>query len=100
MGKNWSPANRWEAERITIDEAERHYPPLTGDKRSAHVPHILKPFGFQSPQWEALKGQMQPGDELWSFTSPKEDWSRLMGRAGIALVRDGVMIASIITRMN
>ena len=46
-----------------------------------------KPFGFQHGEWEAQKAELKPGDELWTFTSPPESWKRLMGRAGIALVR-------------
>ena len=35
-------------------------------------------------------------DEVWKFTT---SWQRLSGRAGYALVRDGVMVCEIITVM-
>ena len=43
---------------------------------------------------------MQPGDELWEFRSGRESWQHLAGRAGIALMRDGREVASLITMMS
>ena len=42
-------------------------------------PELTKPFGFQNIEWEALKSQMQPGDELWEFRTDRESWQQLMG---------------------
>ncbi len=52
------------------------------------------------PVWEAFKGKMIRGDELWEFASPPETWDMLMGRAGIALVRKGKAIDWIVTALN
>lgn len=43
---------------------------------------------------------MLPGDELWSYSSPRGTWKNMMGRAGIALLRDGKPISEIRTMMN
>jgi hypothetical protein len=43
---------------------------------------------------------MEPGDELWAFSSPPETWQHLCGRAGIALVRNGEVIEAMTTMMN
>jgi len=43
---------------------------------------------------------MQEGDELWEFCSSWESWQKLAGRAGIALVRNGEVVASVDTMMN
>lgn len=56
--------------------------------------------GYLSAEWEALKAKMIDDDELWEFSSPKEDWDSLAGREGIALVRNGQVIASIVTFMS
>ena len=40
------------------------------------------------------------GDELWEFDSPAELWEDLAGSAGIALVREGEVVDSIITRLS
>jgi len=90
----------WKVRQITVEEAERENPPLLDDDRTGRFPHIRKPFGFLSEKWEALKAQIQPGDELWEYESPAESWQRLAGRAGIVLLRRGVPVAEILTRMN
>lgn len=38
-------------------------------------------------------------DEVWKFITSKRSWQHLAGRAGYALVRDGVMICEIVTVM-
>ncbi len=43
---------------------------------------------------------MLPGDELWSYSSPPATWKHMMGRGGIALLRNGKPISEIGTRMN
>ncbi|MCI0701450.1 MAG: hypothetical protein L0241_10250 [Planctomycetia bacterium] len=58
------------------------------------------PFGFINAQWKALLAQMQPGDELWEFSSSQESWQALAGRAGIALVRTGKVVDSMVTMMS
>jgi hypothetical protein len=67
----------------------------TTDVRKAEA--LRKTFGLQHEQWEAFKSQIQPGDELWEFCSAQATWSARMGRAGYELLRDGVVIAEIIT---
>jgi hypothetical protein len=59
--------------RLTVAEAEAR----------------LKPFSeFTTKEWERLRRQMQPGDELWT-------WGNVLGAGGIALVRNGDPVASI-----
>ena len=38
-------------------------------------------------------------DEVWKFITSKRSWQHLAGRAGYALVRDGVMICDTVTVM-
>lgn len=83
-------------EQITIDQAELlHTPDISSD-----VKDLRKPFGYLNAEWERLKAEMQPGDELWTFCSSDESWANLTGSEGIALVRDGTVIAEIVTCMN
>src|SRR5690349_9087448 len=81
--------SRWLGAQITIEEAERRYPGHPDDPRIARFPEIGKPFGFLSEQWDKLKSQIQPGDELRVFAGPTS--------GGFALVRDGKVIAYITT---
>ena len=89
----------WLQKSITVAEAEAAYPGITDD-RVQRFPDAAKPFGFENGEWEALKAQMQPGDELWTFASPAESWQHLAGRSGIALVRDGNPIRVLLGAMN
>jgi len=41
--------------------------------------------------------RLQSGDHLWLFCSPEEDWRTLSGQAGIAVVRDGVVVDFVIS---
>ena len=56
--------------------------------------------GLRSKQWQRIKEQMQPGDQLYEFRSPPETWANLAGRAGIALVRHDRVINSLVTTLN
>jgi hypothetical protein len=51
-------------------------------------------------QHPRFRTRRQEGDEVWEFNSPARFWQHLAGRAGIALVRDGEVVDSIITSMN
>ena len=85
----------WLKRKLTIREAEeRHlvYHEQLGNKGV--------PFGFLNAEWRELVARMLDGDEIWEFSSPANTWSKLGGRAGVALVRNGEIIDSIITRMN
>jgi hypothetical protein len=89
----------WLKERTTIAKAEAANPGITDD-RVARFPDAAKAFGFQNREWEELKALVLPGDEIWIFSSQTESWKHLAGRAGVALVRDGVPIRAIVTMMN
>jgi hypothetical protein len=85
----------WLRKRITVAEAA-----------ARHMIHVNRlgpepvPFGLQNDRWRAMIGEMQHGDELWEFASSPESWQQLAGRAGIALVRNGEIVASIVTMLN
>ncbi|WP_158814455.1 hypothetical protein [Methylocapsa sp. S129] len=92
-------------ERKTISEIEAEHTTLPedlyeSDRVGIRGQELVKPFGFQNAKWEALKALMQPGDELWTFSSSAGSWRALAGRAGIALVREGQVIKTLVTIMN
>lgn len=88
----------WLQNKVTIAQEDAANPGITGD-RIARFPEAAKPFGFQHQKWEDFKAAM-PGDELWSFASSADSWKHLAGRAGIAIVRNGVPIQAFVTMMN
>lgn len=78
----------------TISELEAmHMYPDDG-----RVPHV--PFGFGNDRWQKFKSQVRDGDKIFALESSPESWKHLAGRAGYVLVRDGNIVAKIITRMN
>ena len=104
--------------RVTVAEAEADYfalvaqtaahaSPTHGQKRRAEkklekrrIEQLQRPFGFANQKWEALKAQMQEGDELWEFCTPRSSWDKLMGLAGYELVRGNGVVCEVITRRN
>jgi len=74
--------------RLTVAEAETHRITPNG-VRSEDLPPLEKPFGRMDKQWEKLKAEMQPGDELWEFAGPVH--------GGVALIRNGEVVDAIMT---
>jgi hypothetical protein len=89
----------WLQKPISVAEAEAANPGITDD-RIERFPDAAKPFGFMNGEWEAMKAQMRPGDALWTFSSSSDSWQHYAGRSGIALVRNGTPIKTLVGRMN
>jgi hypothetical protein len=51
-------------------------------------------------QWDVMKAGMEPGDEIWHFTSPADSWKHLAGRAGYVILRAGRPVGAMLTMMN
>jgi hypothetical protein len=58
------------------------------------------PFGVQNRRWKELLAEMTDGDEIWTFSSSETTWRSLMGREGVPLVRNGEVIAVVLTRFS
>src|SRR5689334_14684689 len=48
-------------------------------------------------RWQLFLSDAQVDDELWSYSSPEQTWKNFCGVAGYALVRKGVVVASVAT---
>jgi len=59
-----------------------------------------RPFNYLNKEWNAMKAAMKPVDEVWSFSSSPASWSMRGGRAGVAVVREGEVVAVLVTRLN
>ena len=79
---------KWLFDPVDIDEIESDWLNKSG------------PYGVPKEAWIKMKSQMVEGDEIRAFSAPEEYWKNLAGRAGYALVREGKVIASIVTMMN
>ncbi len=58
------------------------------------------PTWYIDPEAAHVAEHLRQGGELWEFCSPPETWKELMGWAGFAVVRDGEIVASIVTQQN
>ena len=89
----------WLRKKITIEEAEADNPGISDD-RVSRFPQAARPFGFQNREWEVLKAEIKPSDELWTFISPTDSWQQFTGLMGVALLRKSKVIGVIVTLMN
>ena len=97
-GRNWPP-QAWLRQQIGLLQFERWGTGI--DPMAEGSPAALTRGGERvRKDLLDLKFLMLPGDELWTFSSPPEDWSNLGGRAGIALFRAGRPVGHVITSMN
>lgn len=40
----------------------------------------------------AVAALMQPGDELWHYSSPDDTWQKMCGRGGFVIIRAGQIV--------
>ena len=78
----------WLFDPVDIDEIESDWLDKSG------------PYGVPREAWIKMKSQMVEGDDIRACSATADYWKNLAGRAGYALVRDGKVIASIVTMMN
>jgi hypothetical protein len=96
--KGWPPPE-WLTKRTSLSSLPLRKPQLGSAQSRGEAIHQLRTYKSQQ-EIRTLEVLMLPGDEVWEFSSPPELWQKLMGRAGIALVRNGRSIAHFVTDMN
>jgi hypothetical protein len=87
----WPPAD-WCRRTLSRADFEREY--LSRRKK----PQDFRSLG--SIEFTLFLLRLQDGDEIRAFSSPPETWRLMMGRAGIAIVRNGRAVTSLMTMMN
>jgi hypothetical protein len=95
MGEKW-----WEKANSIEDVKNDEYVPKEWLRKKISIKDVEDDILIPEKVWLILKQEIRQGDELWAFTSPPKMWERLWGRAGIALVREGEIVHSIVTVMN
>jgi len=95
---NWPP-QEFLLQQLTTLEVERlglgEIPTMIG--APASLSHGRDAFKKNLAE---LKMLMLPRDELWTFSNSADAWKQLAGVTGLALVRNGQSIASMITARN
>jgi hypothetical protein len=79
--------------RIAIKDGET----LRATPSDGTLKSLLEPW---TPGTTSLEAAMQPGDELWIWSTAEWTWESLMGRGGYAIVRNGEPVDFIMTEMN
>lgn len=82
----------WLCDEITVENAE-----------AANVVKIEGrniAFGYSNSQWLYILEKMEEGDRLFEFRSPIESWKCFAGIEGIALVRNGAIVADVVILLH
>ena len=82
--------------RISQGEALARYEQLESECFSA----LGTTGGWMSMFEREIRLIMQDTDELWLYDSKAEEWAHLCGERGLALVRDGKVIAFLVETRN
>jgi hypothetical protein len=79
-----TPTNEYQERPVSIEEIDE----LIGSAQ----------HGWFEARW--FREKFKPGDTVIEFCTPRSSWQALAGRAGYQIVRDGKVIATLITAMN
>lgn len=82
----------WLRDEISVEDAEA--------SNLVRVDGKTTPFGHNCGQWAIILRLMQEGDRLYEFRSPEETWDNYSGKEGIALVRNGAIIADLVKLLD
>ena len=83
---------KWLQSEISIEEAEAKY--------LVQIKNQAVPFGYMNSAWIRLLKKMQEGDTLHEYQPSDGSPEQLTGREGIALNRNGKIVADLAIRLN
>ncbi len=95
-GSRLREIKRWLRTRLSLTEAREHY--VAFEKATLQL--MGKSGGWVAHFEEELLSQFQPGDEFWLYDAGGTAWANLHGENGMALVRDGEVVAFILEGRN
>jgi hypothetical protein len=102
--QGWSAAMipaSWLRERLSPSEVDAAAEPTCAPGESLLDSLLAIGKHHSDLLWaRALRAKMVEGDELWTYSTPAEDWANLGGRGGIALVRGGKVVDHVQVMMN
>jgi hypothetical protein len=92
--KGGSPPSEWLTSRISTEEFKQEFHRLLAATQwfvaSSHC----------DAEYAEFLVRWQDGDELWRWSTPSWTWKAMMGRGGVAIVRDGKQVTRVMTVMN
>ena len=66
----------------------------------AKLDQIEQTMSLMFDEWTAFRSEIQEGDEVWEYDAPSDYWNTLCGSAGLALVRNGLIVRVLETEIN
>lgn len=51
-------------------------------------------------RWNEFMAEYQDEDEIWEYSSPANEWEKLMGSEGYVRIRDGKILKILMLKMN
>lgn len=82
----------WLCDEVTVENAEA--------TNMVKIDGRKVPFGYSNSQWLYMLRIMEDGDRLFEFRSPEETWKCFAGLEGVALVRNGEIVADLVMLLN
>lgn len=77
------------------------YRPGELEQELVRVIRLLEEEGeYINSKYYHFNNSIEPGDELWQFSSNEMQWGGLVGRRGVAIVRDGKIVGGVVTGLN
>jgi hypothetical protein len=86
----------WLQTRLSLAEAREHY--VAFEKATLQL--LGRTGGWVAHFEEELLSQFQPGDEFWLYDAGADAWVHMHGEKGMALVREGEVVAFILEGRN
>lgn len=85
------PPLQWLEEKVTVEQLHAH-------SDNSDVSEILRTEYRKLV--DAVAVFLQPGDELWRYSSPDESWQAMCGRSGFVIVRAGKIVHEQLVMRN
>lgn len=84
----------WLKQRMTITQIE-----MERESRR-HTAGVKEKNEWFEVEWRKFKDQIEEGDEIWEFSTPRRYWNVGFGYAGYAIIRRGIAAIIFQTKMN
>jgi hypothetical protein len=95
-GERSREIRQWLRTKLSLEEARAHFEAWERDTMTL----MGSAGGWISRFEKRIVANFQPGDEVWLYDSGQESWAAVHGEKGMALVRNGVVVAVIVESSN
>ena len=86
--------SEWLTSRMSTEEFKQQF------DRLLNTTKWFVPSSRCDAEYAEFLVRWQEGDELWRWSTPSWTWKAMMGRGGVAIVRDGKQVTRVMTILN